>query len=65
MYFNRKRNKLTEKEIRFVVTRGGRQSRGKYRKVVKRNTLPVIRSISTRDVMHNMINIINSAECSI
>ena len=30
-------------------------------KVVKRYKFPVIRQISTRDVMYNMINIINTA----
>ena len=32
-------------------------------KVIKRYKFPVIRQISTRDVMYNMINIINLAIC--
>ena len=34
---------------------------GHWMQAVKRYKLPVIRQISTRDIMHNMINIINSA----
>ena len=30
-------------------------------KVVKRNKLPVIRELSTRDVMYNMKSIVNTA----
>ena len=34
-------------------------------KVVKRYKLPVIRQISTRDVMYNIMNITNAAVCYI
>ena len=56
-------NSHIEKEIRFVVTRGA--GLGKWMKAVKRYKLPVIRQISSRDVMYNMINIINTAVCYI
>ena len=35
----------------------------KLEEVVKRYKFPVIRYISTRDVMNNMINIINNTVC--
>ena len=41
--FKNKQNKLIEKEIRFVVTRGGGWGEGNWMKVVKRYKLPVIR----------------------
>ena len=39
----------------------GGGKRGECMKALKRYKLPVIRQISTRDVMYNMINIINTA----
>ena len=36
---------------------------GNWMKAVKRYKLPVIRYISTRDIMYNMINIIKTAVC--
>ena len=63
LYF---KNKLIEKEIRFVATRGGRgggAGEGELNKGSQRYKLPVIRYISTRGVMYNMINTINSAVC--
>ena len=54
--------KLREKEIIFVVTRGGGGvGKGNWRKVVQRYKLPVIREISPRDVMYNMMTIVNTA----
>jgi len=37
----------------------------KWMKVVKMYKLPVIRCVSTRDEMYNLINIINTAVCYI
>ena len=68
LYFKNKKkhtNKLMDKEIRFVVTRGRGWGRGNWMKAVKMYKLPVIRQISTRDIMCNMINIINTAICYI
>ena len=56
LYF--KTNEFTEKEIRSVVTRCGGRG-GKGMKMVKRQKLPFL---SSRDVMHNMINIVNTAK---
>ena len=57
---NKQRN--SEKEIRFVVTRCGRWGRENWMMAVKRYKLPVI---SARDVMYNMIKIISMAVCYI
>ena len=58
---HKKKKKLTEKEIRFMVTKdGGGEQRVNWMKAVKRYKLSVIRQISTRDVIYN-INIINTA----
>ena len=46
-------NKLIEKEIIFVVTRGECWGKGNWMKAVKRCKFPVIRQISTRDVISN------------
>ena len=54
----KEKKKLIAKEIRFVVTRGRGVGRGDWMKTVKRHTLPVL---STRDVMYNIINVINTA----
>ena len=43
-----------------MATRGGGEKRGNWMKVVKRHKFPVTRYISTRDVMYNMIKIINT-----
>ena len=53
-------NKLIEKEIRFVVTRGGGGVGGSWRKVVKRYKLPVTRQVSIRDVMCNIVTVVNT-----
>ena len=46
-------NKLTEKEIIFVVTRGEGWGRGNWMKAVKIYKFSVIRQISTREVMNS------------
>ena len=44
LYFkNKQTNKLIEKEIRFVVTRGGVGGRVNWMKGAKKHKLPVIR----------------------
>ena len=55
-----KTNELIEKEIRFVVLEAMGDGRKYWRKVVKRYKLSVIRYISTRDVMYNMMTITNA-----
>ena len=53
---------LIEKEIKFVVIRGGGHAgRRNWVKAVKRYKLPVTREINTRAVMYNMVAIINMA----
>ena len=47
--------------MRFVVMRGG--GKGNWIKAVKRYKLPVIKEVSTSNVMYNMINTINTAIC--
>ena len=59
--WNLKKTHQTEKQ-RTEVGGGGR---GSLMRVVKRHKLPVTRYISTRDVMYNMINIMNTAVCCI
>ena len=54
-------NKLIEKRIRFVVTRGGEGELDEGGQNVQTSSY----NISTRDVMHTMINIINTAVCYI
>ena len=41
------------------------ERKGNWMKAVKRHKLPVIRKVNTRDVMHNMINMIHTAVCYI
>ena len=61
LYFkNKQTNKLIGKRDQICgYQRWG--ERGNWMQVVKRYKLPVIGLISTRDVMYNMINIINTA----
>lgn len=40
---------------------GGRGRRGNWMKAIQRHKLPVIRYISTRDVVYNVINAMNTA----
>ena len=54
-------NKLVEKEIRFVFTSSRRLGRGNPRQVVERHKLSVIRQISTRDVIYNLMTRANTA----
>ena len=53
--------------MRFMVTRVGVGGRGNWMKVDKKHRFPVIRFsvISTRDVMYNLINMINTVVCYI
>ena len=53
----------SEKENRVLVNRGGVWGNGKLDEDSQKYKLPVIREMSTRDVMYNMINIINTAVC--
>ena len=46
--------------MKFVVTRGGDKGRWNWKETLKRYKPPLI---STRDVMYDMINIINTAVC--
>ena len=48
-----------------MATRGEGVGSGRrdWMKVVKRCKLPVTRSITTKDIMYNMINIINTSVC--
>ena len=48
-----------------MVTRGRKQGKGKSAEGRERHKLPVIRQMSTRDVMHDMINTTNTAICYI
>ena len=48
-----------------MVTRGRGLGEGNWMKAVKRYKLPVIRKISTRNIMYHRINIINTAVCYI
>ena len=43
----------------------GSERRGNWMKAIKEYKLAVIKQISTRDVMYNMINRINTAVCYI
>lgn len=52
-----------KKEIRFVVTRAevvGGWRRGNWMKVVKRYKIAVIRQISTGNVRHSMMTIVDT-----
>ena len=49
--YTSKTNKLIEKEIRFVVTRGGGGGKEDWRKVVQRYKPPVTRQTAVRDVV--------------
>ena len=60
--YTSKINKHTPKEIRCVIIRGS-VGRGNWMKAVKMYKLSATRSIRTRDIMYNMINIINTAVC--
>ena len=62
LYF---KNKLREKEIRSVVIPAGVYGRGNWMKAVKRLKLPVIRWINSRDIMYNLVNMINTVTCYI
>ena len=55
-----KTNKLTEKEIRFVVTRGG--GWGDWMQAVKKYKLPILRQVNTKDVTYKM-KVINTDVC--
>ena len=59
---NKQKSNLTQKEIRFVVTRRWGGGRGNWMKAVKRYQLPVIRQINTREVIY-MINRMNTSVC--
>lgn len=50
----------SEKEIGFVVTRGGGRGWGNWIKVVKKYKFPVIRQVSTTDIMYSMMTVVNS-----
>ena len=54
------RRKFIEKEIRLVVTRGREWGTGNRRKMVKRLSFSVIRLISTRDIMYNIMTTANT-----
>ena len=60
-----KTNKLIEKVIRFIVTRGGGWGGGIGWRQSKWYRLPVIREISAMDVRCNLINTIHNAVCYI
>lgn len=57
--------KLTEKEIRLVVARGGGSGRGDWRKVVTRYKLPVTRELNPRDLTYNTVTTANHADCMV
>ena len=57
------KNKLIEKEMRFVVIGGEVWGRGNWMKGVRRYKPPAIRWISTRDVMYSMTRVMNMAVC--
>ena len=60
--YTSKRNKVIDKENRFVVMRNRGWREGELDESRhKRHKLPVIRQISTRDAMYNMMNISNTA----
>lgn len=52
---NNSNNKLMEKEMRLVVTRGRGWRRGNQRKRVKSYKLAVKRLMSLRDVMYDIV----------
>ena len=56
-----KTNKLTEKEIIFVVTRGGDWGEGKLDEGSQKVQISSYKITSTRDVMYSMINRISTA----
>ena len=58
-------SKINSQKYRLVVTRRGVLGRRIWMKAVSRYQLSLIRSISTRDVVYNMINIINNVVCDI
>ena len=62
---NQQTNKLIEKEISFVVTRGEGWKEGVLDEGDQRYKLPIVRYISTGDIMYNMVNIINTIICYI
>ena len=67
--------KQIEKEVGFVVTRSrvgaggagvggdGEEELHEVSQKVQTSKPPVIRQISSRDIMYNMVNIINTAVC--
>ena len=55
--------KLTEKEIRLVVARGGGSEWGDWRKVVTRYKLPVTRELNPRDLTYDTVTTANLADC--
>ena len=66
LYFDKQINKLIERKKLNCGYQGWEVGGGgDWVKVVKRYKLPIIRQISIRDVMYNMINIINTAVCYI
>ena len=58
-------NDIIEKEIRFVVSKGGEWGKWELDEGGQRYKHPVTRYINTRDVMSNMINIMKTAVCYI
>ena len=55
--YKQKANKVIEKAIRLVVTRGRVGGSRNSMKVVKRYKLPIIRKVCIRDGTYNMISI--------
>ena len=62
--YTSKTNKLIENEIRFEVTRGRGWGKGELDEGGQK-VQTCSYEINTRDVMYNMINIINTAVCYI
>ena len=54
-----------EKEIIFMITKGGGKWEGELDKGSQKYKFPVIRQINIRDVMYSMINTVNTAVCYI
>ena len=52
LYFKNQPTNLMENEIIFVVNRGGRCGGVNWMKVIRRYKLPVIRRVSTSDIVH-------------
>ena len=61
LYAESQKIKLIETKDKSVVTRGGGSGRGwaKWVKVVKGDKIAVIRWISSGDVMHSMVTVVN------